>query len=73
MKSHLQPRSSGSGDGVRSAMSGVMPYISERQIQAYLMARDTIRRVQRASPIFDSISKDEARLPQSADVRLNCH
>ncbi len=31
------------------------PYMSEQQTQAYLIARDVVRRVQRTSPLVSSI------------------
>ena len=57
MKSHSQQRASGSG---RSAKSTTTTYMSEQQLQAYLMARDAIRRVQRTAPIFDAIDSATA-------------
>ncbi len=52
---HSQPPtpSSGRGSAARGAprRSGAIPYMSERQLQAYLLARDAVRRVQRTSSL----------------------
>ena len=73
MDSHFQKHSSGSGSGSRRALNGTMPYLSERQTQAYLMARDTIRRIQRTASIVDSIANDAADKLRSANRRLDSH
>jgi hypothetical protein len=52
MNSHFQPRRSGRGNGTQSAVNGAMSYMSEEQTRAYLMARDTIRRIQRSSFVW---------------------
>ena len=58
MKSDFQARPSGRRGGARSALPGAAQFMSERQTQAYLLARDTIRRIQRTSSMFDSGLKD---------------
>ena len=73
MKTPVQPNPSGRRGGTRSAMSGALPYMSERQPQAYLMARDAIRRIQRTSTIVDTISIERARAQGAADGRFNTH
>ncbi len=58
MNSHSMTPSS--GDRIaRKAVTrdGMLAIMSERQTQAYLMARDVVRRVQRAAPLFDAISR----------------
>ena len=35
---------------------GAIPYMSERQTQAYLLARDAVRRVRRSSWLAEAIS-----------------
>ena len=67
MKPHPQPPQSGCGGIGRSSPNGRRSYMSERQTQAYLMARDAIRRIQRTSSIVGSISKDAMRRPFSAN------
>ena len=73
MKSHFQTHASDSGSGARNAVSGAMPYLSERQMQAYLVARDAIRRIQRTSSIFNAIEKDAARGHGAAHGARNSH
>jgi len=73
VKSNLHTRASGSGNSGRSAVNGALPYMSERQTQAYLIARDTIRRIQRTSSIFDSISKESVPGLEGANQRRNIH
>jgi len=73
MKSHMHTRSSGSSGGGRSTLNGSLPYMSERQIQAYLMARDAIRRIQRTSSIVDTILEDPAQRLRAANRRQNSH
>jgi hypothetical protein len=51
MHSGFQPRRSGSGNGAKGSVNGAASYMSEDQTRAYLMARETIRRIQRASLI----------------------
>lgn len=58
MKSQSLSQTSGRGQSTRKPATSALPYMSERQIQAYLAARDTIRRVQRTASILDSISGD---------------
>jgi hypothetical protein len=36
---------------------GAFASMPEQQTQAYLIARDVVRRVQRTAPLFDSISR----------------
>lgn len=69
MQSHFQPNPSGRGGGTRSSMAGAMPYMSESQTKAYLMARDTIRRIQRTASMFDSKADAPARPPRTAQGR----
>ncbi len=45
----------------RRSSASATPYMSERQIQAYLMARDAIRSIQRTSSIFDACEKESLR------------
>ena len=73
MTTHVQPNPAGRGNGTRRAMSGTVQYMSERQTQAYLMARDAIRRIQRASPIVEAIAKDKACLPRASQGRPDSH
>lgn len=73
MKSHMQTRASGSSSGGRSTLNGSLPYMSERQTQAYLMARDAIRRVQRTSSIVEPILEDTAQRLRAANRRQNSH
>lgn len=73
MKSHPHTRASGSGNANRSASTGALPYMSERQTEAYLMARDAIRRIQRSSFIVDSISEDSVQRLRAATRRQNSH
>ena len=50
--------SSGRGRAAPSTANrpGAIPYMSERQTQAYLLARDVVRRVQRNSWIAAAVS-----------------
>lgn len=74
MKSHVHTRATGSGSSNgRGAATSALPYMSERQTQAYLMARDTIRRIQRTSPIIDSISSDVVQRLQAPYRCQNIH
>lgn len=73
MKSQMHTRASGSSSGGRSTLNGSLPYMSERQTQAYLMARDAIRRIQRTSSIFDPILGDPAQRLRTANRRQNSH
>ena len=54
MNSHSPNPSSARGRAARNPMrrSGALPYMSERQIQAYLLARDAVRRVQRTASLL---------------------
>lgn len=56
MNSQSPTPSSGKGRAAPnvSKRSGGTPYMSERQIQAYLLARDAVRRVQRTSALLGS-------------------
>lgn len=51
--------SSGRGRVARSAtkMLGGIRYMSERQMQAYLLARDAVRRMQRTSSLVGAMSQ----------------
>ena len=73
MKSHMQTRGSGSSGGGRSSLNGSLPYMSERQTQAYLMARDAIRRIQRTSSIIVSISENPTQRLRAANRRQGSH
>ncbi len=70
MKSDFQARTSTNGESSRNGSTGAMPYMSKRQTQAYLMARDTIRRIQRTSSIVSSISRDAPRVQRPDDGML---
>lgn len=56
MKTQIQAGPAGRGRGSRSAMSGALRYMSERQTQAYLLSRDTIRRIQRTASIVEAVA-----------------
>jgi hypothetical protein len=71
MKSHRQSR--GSGGGGRRAVTGALQCMSDRQTQAYLMARDAIRRIQRTSSIVDLILNDAAQRLRAASRSQNSH
>lgn len=73
MKPHIHTHNSASGAGTRSSVRGAMPYMTERQIQAYLMARDAIRRVRHASSSFDSYQGDMPHHYRAADGQHNSH
>ncbi len=55
--------SSGGGRTARNVVrrSGAIPYMSERQIQAYLLARDALRRIRRTPSLVDATSPRAAR------------
>jgi hypothetical protein len=72
MKSHFQPTPSGR-KGTRGALAGNMPYLSERQTQAYLLARDTIRRIQRSASFFDAPSNETAPVQSNAQGQRKGH
>lgn len=59
MNSHSPTPSSGKGRAGRNPVrrSGALPYMSERQIQAYLLARDAVRRVQRTASLLGAPSQ----------------
>ena len=73
MKLHRHAHASVGGNDRRNSITGAMPSMSERQMQAYLMARDAIRRVQRTSPIFDVIGKDIKQGQRATDRHRDCH
>jgi hypothetical protein len=51
------PHSGGDRPGRRAATrSGGVPSMTQRQAEAYLLARDAVRRVQRTSTLLASIS-----------------
>ena len=54
--------SSGGGRTARNAVrrSGAIPYMSERQIQAYLLARDALRRIRRTPSLVDASAQRAA-------------
>ena len=58
MNSYSPTPSAGRGRTARrtAKRSGAMPYMSEQQTQAYLLARDTVRRVQRTSSLVGAMS-----------------
>ena len=58
MNSHSPTPSAGRARTARSTAqrSGAMPYMSEQQTQAYLLARDTVRRVQRTSSLVGAMA-----------------
>jgi hypothetical protein len=49
-----------SADSATATPSGI-PYMSERQLDAYLLARDTVRRIQRVSPLMAALPIDRAK------------
>ncbi len=55
--------SSRPGRATRNAprRSAGIPYMSERQIQAYLLARDALRRIQRSTSLVDAAVHRAAR------------
>ncbi|CAN5756604.1 hypothetical protein BH11PSE13_BH11PSE13_42120 [soil metagenome] len=59
MNSHSPTPSSGDGGISRKTgiRSGGLPYTSERQTKAYLLARDIVRRIQRTSPLISAASQ----------------
>ena len=62
MNSHSPTPSSGHGRTAHKAAkgSGGLPYMSERQTEAYLLARDAVRRIQRTSSLVSAVSQREA-------------
>ena len=78
MTSQFQPPPSGRGGrnnvGNAEASTGpAVPYMTERQTQAYLLARDTIRRIQRAASNFGATPGDAHHQSSAADGRNNSH
>lgn len=73
MKSHMHTGASDSRSSGRRTLNGSLPYMSERQTQAYLMARDAIRRIQRTSSIVDPILEDPDQRLRVANRRQNSH
>lgn len=65
MNSHSLASTSGRDGAARNASTrrGVMAVMSEREAQAYLLARDAVRRVRRTAPLFDSIASRPALAP----------
>lgn len=59
MNMHSTTPSSGRNLAARSApnQSGAPAYMSDRQLQAYLLARDTVRRVQRTASLIGMIPR----------------
>lgn len=59
MNMHSTTPSSGRNLAAGSApnQSGAPAYMSERQLQAYLLARDTVRRVQRTASLMAAIPR----------------
>ncbi|MES2941682.1 MAG: hypothetical protein V4772_02295 [Pseudomonadota bacterium] len=68
MNSHSPTPSSERGPGSRRAAtrSGGVPYMSERQTEAYLLARDVVRRIQRTSSLMDAIPQGATRYASGA-------
>ena len=76
MNSHsLTPSSGRSLIGISAATrSAATVYRSERQTQAYLLSRDTIRRIQRTSSLVDPTPRTLARnFDQPQDVGQRSH
>jgi hypothetical protein len=73
MNSRLQPRRSGRGNGTPSSVNGAMSYMSEDQTRAYLMARDTIRRIQRSSFVWSPTIKPSTEGTRTAVGRRLGH
>ncbi len=59
MNSHSPTPSSGHGRTSHKAAKGPggLPYMSERQTEAYLLARDALRRIQRTSSLVSAVSQ----------------
>lgn len=58
MNTQSQTPSSPRGTPARrtaASQSGGMPYASERHTEAYLLARDAVRRIQRTSSLVDAV------------------
>ena len=62
MNSHSSTPSSGPGRSSRKAAdgSGGLPCMSKRQTEAYLLARDALRRIQRTSALVGAVSQRAA-------------
>lgn len=62
MDTYSPTPSSGHGRTSRHAakVSGGLPSMSQRQTEAYLLARDTLRRIQRASSMVSAVSQRAA-------------
>ena len=62
MNSHSPTPSSGHGRTSRKAAegSGGLPCMSERQTEAYLLARDALRRIQRTSSLVSAVPQRAA-------------
>ncbi len=59
MKSHASTPSPGRNRTVRKAATraGGLPLMSERQTEAYLLARETVRRIQRTTSLVSAASQ----------------
>ena len=78
MTSQFQPPPSGRGgrsgtSNVGNTAASAVPCMTERQTQAYLLARDTIRRIQRAASNFGATPGDAHHQSRAADGRNNSH
>ncbi len=62
MNSHSPTPSSAHARTSRKAakVSGGLPYMSQRQTEAYLLARDALRRIQRTSSLVSAVSQRAA-------------
>jgi hypothetical protein len=54
-------------------MAGSSSYLSERQTQAYLLARDTIRHIQRSASFFDAPCNETAPVQSNAQGQRKGH
>jgi hypothetical protein len=68
MDSQSPTPSSGTDRAVRDAVTrpGAVPYMSERQLQAYLLARDAVRRVRHTSSLVGATAQRSASDPHGA-------
>jgi hypothetical protein len=62
MNSHSPAPSSGHGrtESKTDVRSRGLPFMSERQTEAYLLARDAVRRIQRTSSLLGAVSQRAA-------------
>ena len=68
MNFHSTTPSSGKNLAARNTplRSGAAAYISDQQLQAYLLARETVRRMQRAASVIGAISQHSTCNPNAA-------